>query len=162
MTTARSARQAREALDRRRDSLGPVSRYAIPQRGWVRAIRDALGMSAADLAERMGVTGASVRALEKSEVSGGARLSSLRRAAAAMDCTFVYAFIPNQGLENTVREQASRILAVRDGRVRQTMLLEDQAGEALPSAREEQLQAIVDSRGLWSAKRTEDVTDPHA
>lgn len=153
MTTARSTKQAREAMDRRRESLGPASRYAIPQRGWVRAIRDALGMPAADLGHRMGVSGATVRALEKSEVNGGARLSSLRRAAAAMDCTFVYAFIPNQGLENTVREQANRILGAHEDRVRQTMLLEDQAGEVLPSAREEQLQAIIDSRRLWAAER---------
>ena len=110
-------------------------------------------MPAADLARRMGVTGSTVRALEKSEVSGGIRLSSLRRAAEAMDCTFVYTFLPNQGLENTVRERAASVLAAQESRIRQTMLLEDQAGCVLSSAREAQLKDIIVARGLWSVER---------
>ena len=153
MGSATKARQAREALDQRLDPLRPVTRYAVPHRGWIRAIRDALGMPAADLARRMGVTGSTVRALEKSEVSGGIRLSSLRRAAEAMDCTFVYAFLPNQGLENTVRERAASVLAAQESRIRQTMLLEDQAGYVLSSAREAQLKDIIAARGLWSVER---------
>lgn len=153
MGSATKARQAREALDRRLESLRPVTRYAVPHRGWIRAIRDALGMPAVDLARRMGVTGSTVRALEKNEVSGGIRLSSLRRAAEAMDCTLVYAFLPNQGLENTVRERAASVLAAQESRIRQTMLLEDQAGHVLPSAREAQLQTIIDSGDLWSVER---------
>lgn len=153
MRSTTKARQAREALDQRLESLRPAARYAVPHRGWIRAIRDALGMPAVDLARRMGVTGATVRALEKNEVSGGIRVSSLRRAAEAMDCTLVYAFLPNQGLENTVRERAASVLAAQDSRIRQTMLLEDQAGDVLPSAREAQLQAIIDSGDLWSVER---------
>lgn len=153
MVSPNNARHAREALDQRLERLGPAARYAIPQRGWIRAIRDALGMPAVDLAERMGVTGATVRSLEKSEVSGGIRISSLRRAAEAMDCTLVYAFIPNRGLESTVRSQAHAILAEQEARVQQTMLLEEQPGDVLPSARESHLQEIIDSGGLWSAER---------
>lgn len=43
-------------------------------------------------------------------MDGGARLSSLRRAAEAMDCTLVYAFIPNSTLQQTVERQAGTIL----------------------------------------------------
>lgn len=152
MSTRKRARQAREALDRRLQPMGPVSRYAPPPRGWIRAIRDALGMPAADLARRMGVTGATVRALEKSEITGGIRLSSLRRAAEAMDCTLVYAFIPNRGLEATVREQAKKALERQAWRVHQTMLLEDQAAESLRSIEDAQLQAVIDSGALWAAE----------
>lgn len=156
MTTSDRAREAREALDRKFNSLGSVSAYAPPQRGWIRAIRDALGMPAADLAERMGVTGATVRAMEKSEASGGIRLSTLRRAAEAMDCSLVYALIPNESLEGAVRRQAQRLLEQQEGRVRQTMLLEDQLGDdALPTAWERRLQSLIDSRGLWSREHHE-------
>lgn len=107
-------------------------------------------MSAADLATRMGISGASVRSLEEKELTGGIRLDSLRRAAEAMDCSLVYAFVPNETLEATVQRQARTILDKQMGRVRQTMALESQEGETLPSFAETQLQAIIDSGRLWS------------
>ena len=150
MVSRKNARQAREALDRRLVALGPVSRFAVPRLGWIRAIRDALGMTAADLAARMGISGASVRAMEETEVSGGIRLSTLRRAAEAMNCTLVYAFVPNESLERTVVQQARWVLREQMSRSRQTMALEDQASEMASSAVETQLQAIMDSGRLWS------------
>lgn len=152
MASRKNARQAREVLDRRLTPLGPASRFAVPRLGWIRAIRDALGMTAADLATRMGISGASVRAMEDTEVTGGIRLSTLRRAAEAMDCTLVYAFIPNESLQRTVEQQARRVLQEQMGRSRQTMALEDQASEMAPSAVEAQLQAILDSGRLWSRR----------
>jgi predicted DNA-binding mobile mystery protein A len=150
MATPANAKRAREALDQRLGALGPASRYAPPRAGWVRAIRDALGMTAADLAARMGVTGPAVRSLEKKEMDGGTRLSSLRRAAEAMDCTFVYAFIPNSTLQQTVERQAGTILEGQTRRVRQTMALEAQEGEPTPSSMRTQLEALIGSGRLWS------------
>jgi predicted DNA-binding mobile mystery protein A len=150
MTARRDAQQAREALDSRLAALGPASRYAVPRLGWIRAVRDALGMTAADLAARMGVTGASVRSMEATELAGGIRLSSLRRAAEAMDCTLVYAFVPNESLAHTVEQQARLVLQRRVSRTSQTMALEDQDSGLLASALEKQLRTIVDSPGLWS------------
>jgi predicted DNA-binding mobile mystery protein A len=149
MATRQAARKAREVLDRRLVEIGPASRYAAPRLGWIRAVRDALGMSAADLATRMGISGASVRSLEDKEMSGGIRLSSLRRAAEAMDCALVYAFIPNESLEQTVRRQAARVLEQQMGRVSQTMALEAQESDVLPSSLEARLQTIIDSGSLW-------------
>jgi len=98
----------------------------------------------------MSISGASVRSLEEKEKTGGIRLSSLRRAAEAMDCTLVYAFIPNTSLEETVQRQARTVLDQQMGRVHQTMALEAQEGEVLPSSLEAQLQAVMDSGRLWS------------
>ena len=108
-------------------------------------------MTAAELAARMGITGASVRAMEATEITGGIRLSTLRRAAEAMDCTLVYAFIPNESLEHTVQQQARVVLGEHMRRSRQTMALEDQATELTSSAIETQLQAVLDSGRLWSS-----------
>ena len=44
---------ARHRLDER---LARVPELARPNKGWIRALRDALGMSSADLARRMGVS----------------------------------------------------------------------------------------------------------
>jgi predicted DNA-binding mobile mystery protein A len=152
MATPTEAKRAREALDQRLVPLGPPSRYAPPRLGWVRGIRDALGMTAADLAARMGVTGPAVRSLENKEMDGGARLSSLRRAAEAMDCTFVYAFIPNSTLQQTVERQAGMILEKQTRRVHQTMALEAQEGEPTPSSVRTQLEVLIGSGRLWSAR----------
>lgn len=152
MATPADAKRAREALDQRLVPLGPPSRYAPPRLGWVRAIRDALGMTAADLAARMGVTGPAVRSLENKEMDEGARLSSLRRAAEAMGCTLVYAFIPNSSLQQTVERQAGRILEDQMKRVHQTMALEAQEGEALSASVRAQLEALIDSGRLWSER----------
>lgn len=152
MASRSGMKQARETLDRRLATIQPATRYEPPRLGWIRAIRDSLGMSAADLATRMGISGASVRSLEQKEMSGGIRLSSLQRAAQAMDCTLVYAFIPNTTLEATVRRQAQRVLDEQIGRTRQTMALEAQEGEMRSSAVDAQLQAIIDSARLWSGR----------
>lgn len=152
MATSNNAKRAREALDQRLAPLGPPSRYTPPRLGWVRAIRDALGMTAAELASRMGITGPAVRALEKTELDGGARLSSLRRAAEAMDCTLVYAFIPNTSLQQTVERQAESILDEQMKRVPQTMALEAQEGETLSASARTQLEALIDSGRFWSRK----------
>jgi predicted DNA-binding mobile mystery protein A len=109
-------------------------------------------MSAADLAARMGISGASVRSLEEKEMTGGIRLSSLQRAAEAMDCTLVYSFIPNTSLEATVRRQAQRVLDEQIGRTRQTKALEAQEGDRRSSAIDVQLQAIIGSARLWSGR----------
>ena len=107
-------------------------------------------MTAAELAARMGVTGPAVRSLENKEMDGGARLSSLRRAADAMDCTLVYAFIPNSTLQQTVERQAGTILEKHMKRVHQTMALEAQDGEPVPSSVRTQLEALIGSGRLWS------------
>jgi predicted DNA-binding mobile mystery protein A len=107
-------------------------------------------MSAKDLATRLGVTGYAVRSMEDGERTGGIRMDSLRRAAEAMDCTLVYAFIPNGSLEETVQRQARWILDEQVGRARQTMALEAQEAELSPSSLDAQLNAIVDSGRIWS------------
>jgi predicted DNA-binding mobile mystery protein A len=152
MSSAENKARAREALDDRLSALGPASSYATPRLGWVRAIRDALGMTAAQLAARMGVTAPAVRSLEKNEIEGGARLSSLRRAAEAMDCTLVYAFIPSASLQETVERQAAAVLGEQLSRVHQTMTLEAQGGEPLPASVRVQLEALISSGRLWSAE----------
>jgi predicted DNA-binding mobile mystery protein A len=83
-------------------------------------------------------------------MSGGIRLSSLQRAADAMDCALVYAFVPKSSLEQTVQRQAQSVLNQQMKRVRQTMALEAQESDAPPWALESELQAIIESGRLWS------------
>lgn len=118
----RYRRLSRQILDNRLLGLGPIGRYAVPNRGWVQTVRESLGMSATELADLMGVTEGAVRSVERNERSGTLRLESLRRAASAMDCTAVVALIPNHSLEYTVR---LRRVSKRRHEVRPGDLLEE-------------------------------------
>ena len=129
MKRATLAAQSRSHLDERFKSLEPVSRYTPPARGWIKAIREALGMTTAQLATRLGVKQPSVVALEQSEARGTIELATLRRVAAAFDCTVIYALVPNKPLEAIVRDKARTFARRRRGPVEHTMLLEDQKVE---------------------------------
>src|SRR5271155_4993779 len=125
MDKARSAAEARRHLDERFEKLRPAKRYATPVRGWIKAIREALGMTTGQLAKRLDVKQPSVVALEHSEANGTIELATLRRVAGALDCTLVYALIPNKSLEAAVRDRARAFERRRRGPVEHSMLLED-------------------------------------
>jgi predicted DNA-binding mobile mystery protein A len=126
MKKPRLAARSRSHLDKRFRELGPVTRYASPVRGWIKAIRGALGMSTAQLAKRLGVKQPSVVALEQSEAKGTMELATLRRVAEALDCTLVYALLPNKPLEAIVRDRARTFARRRLEPVEHSMLLEGQ------------------------------------
>ncbi len=126
MKTPRLTAQARARLDERFKEIGTSERYSQPVRGWVKAIREALGMSTAQLARRLGVKQPSVVAIEQSEAKGTIELATLRRVAAALDCTLVYALVPNKPLEQTMRERARLFARRRLDPIEHSMMLEDQ------------------------------------
>jgi predicted DNA-binding mobile mystery protein A len=126
MNKSRLAAQSRSSLDERFRELGPTTRYSTPVRGWIKAVREALGMTTGQLAQRLGVRQPSVVAAEQSEAKGTIELATLRRVAEALDCTLVYALVPNKPLEAAVRDRARVFLRDRQASVEHSMLLEDQ------------------------------------
>ena len=147
---AQTSELARAVLDERLVALRDVVPLA-PPRGWIRAIREALGMTLPDLGRRLDVTKQAVLQMETSEADGSIRVATLRRAAEALDCTLVYALVPNGSLAETV-DQRARTVATRDvERAQHTMLLEAQAGGTEDRERlvEEFAEQVKDSRDLW-------------
>ena len=126
MKRAGLAAKSRSNLDKRFKKIGAVTRFATPVRGWIKAVREALGMSTSQLAKRLNVKQPSVIALEQSEAKGTIELGTLRRVAKALDCTLVYAFVPNKPLEAIVRDKARAFVRRRREPVEHSMALEDQ------------------------------------
>jgi predicted DNA-binding mobile mystery protein A len=120
------ARQSRRQLDRRFRNIRSSSPYATPVRGWIKAIREALGMSTTQLAQRLKIKQPSLVQLEQSEAKGTMELRTLRRVAEALDCTVVYALVPNKPLETMVRDRARAFARKRREYVEHSMLLENQ------------------------------------
>jgi predicted DNA-binding mobile mystery protein A len=116
----------REQLDKTFEQLAKVKVLQPPVKGWLRSIREALGMSGKQLGERVGVSQPRVVQMEKDEISGAVTLKTMRQVAEAMDCVFVYAVVPRTSLEETLRQQAKKVAENRLSRTSHTMLLEDQ------------------------------------
>jgi len=114
-------------LDSRFAALRPLLKSQRPPKGWLRAIRDALGMTTKQLGRRLGVSQPRIVELEQSEVSGSVTLHTLQRAAEALGCRLVYALVPERPLAETVRERAELVAEQRQASVEHTMRLEGQS-----------------------------------
>ncbi len=110
LKSANSRRLAVGRLDEYFQTLKAESGLSqqAPQRGWIRAIREALGMSAAQLAKRLGVSRGALYKLEEREASRSIGLKQLDRAANAMDCDVFYAMVPRDTLEQSIRSQSRK------------------------------------------------------
>ena len=97
-----------------------------PGQGWARTVREALGMSLRQLAERTGLSKTAVHSAESNESKGTIRLDSLRKLAEAMDCDLVYAMVPRDSLSNILERQAEHLAASLVARVSESMELEAQ------------------------------------
>lgn len=96
-------RQYRENVDKVSSQLqGAV----VPPEGWIRTVRNALGMSAAALARRLGKTRALVSNAEKAELAGGVTLKTMQSMAEAMNCQFIYAIVPNKSVGDILKARA--------------------------------------------------------
>jgi predicted DNA-binding mobile mystery protein A len=145
----RSSPTDRSLLDRRFSgwrSPGPP-----PPSGWIRAIREALGMPRDELARRLRITKQGVAKLESSEADGTIGLDTLRRAAEALDCTLVYALVPRTSLETIVEERAREVARREVTEVEHTMVLEDQRPATADSERlvDELAERLKESARLW-------------
>jgi predicted DNA-binding mobile mystery protein A len=127
MQPSERAAQARRELDRKFRAADLESIQARPHSGWIRAIREALMMSQAVLARRLEVSPIAVGKLERAELHGGITIGKLAEVAAAMQCTLVYAIVPDSTLEQTVLNQARATAAETSRYTARTMELEDQA-----------------------------------
>ena len=161
MTRTQKAAQARRELDRRFSTSDAASLRVRPHAGWIKAIRTALGMSQRDLAARMRVSQAAVDYLESAEADHRITLGKLAKVAAAMDCTVVYALVPNSSLEETVQHQARKVAEARLGYVAGTMGLEDQAvsGERREAHLDVYAQDLIAASEIWRSDRATEQTD---
>jgi len=104
-----------------------LQKVAPPPTGWIKAIRNAIGMSMLQLGNRLSITKQSVQDMENREKDGSVTIKALREAARALDMQLVYGFVPNDGslellIERKAKELATQIVL----RTSNTMKLEDQ------------------------------------
>jgi predicted DNA-binding mobile mystery protein A len=142
--------RARDRLDKKFEALRPLDRFAMPPKGWIRAIRDAIGMTGAQLGRRVGNSPQGIVGLERSEAAGTIQLNTLRRAAEAMECVLVYAIIPKTSLADMVNSRAREIARRALQRVSHSMALEDQQVDRDMELRiQTYIETALRDRDLW-------------
>jgi predicted DNA-binding mobile mystery protein A len=122
---------------------------ARPQRGWIRAIREATGIPLRHLCQHLHKSIPLVSHLEKSEADYRITLASLRDAADALGCELVYALVPKSGSVRALAEGPARTRAAANVHaVEHSMALEDQAVGGVAEKIEEETRRILAGTGI--------------
>lgn len=154
MQPSERSAQARREIDRRFSQVDLTAVKSRPKSGWIRAIRGALAMSQQALGMRLGISRASIAKLEQAELVGGITIAKLTEVARALDCTLVYALVPNISLEDTIQRQARQIVTEQLSYAATSMALEDQDIDA--ERRDEyltnQIREIIRQNRIWSKR----------
>lgn len=137
-------------VNRRTKTLRRMVKEATVRPGWIAYMRRSLNMTLKQLASRAGLSLPTIAQAERGEAAGRATLSTLKKMAQAMDCEFIYAFVPRADIEEIMRqaarEKAKRTLATANVH----MTLEDQRVEQSFKERVERLaQKLFEKGDVW-------------
>ena len=123
---------------------------AFPPNGWIKEIRQALGIRSRQLAERIGISQATLAKIEKGEVKKTVSLKTLDKIAEALDCRMVYAFVPKKSFQILVQDTAHKSAERIVKRVSHSMDLEKQG--LSQKKREEKIKTMADEMALTLSK----------
>lgn len=143
-----------EQLDKKFNKFSALNESDIPHKGWIHAIRTAMNMSLAQLANRLNKTVPTVKEIEEREETKSITLNKLMEVAEVLGFRFVYGFIPkDSSLENMIEKRANEIAHKIVMRTSHTMKLEDQENrqERLDKAISDRVEIIKQEmpRYLW-------------
>jgi predicted DNA-binding mobile mystery protein A len=113
-------------LDKQLSNIKHALSFTRPVYGWIKTLRNALGMTSSQFAKRMGITQARASAIEKGEIEDSLTLKTVKEAAEALNCRFVYFLLPEKKLEEIVKDQAVRFVKNNTKSVAHSMTLENQ------------------------------------
>lgn len=116
-----------QQLNRKLLSFATLGRIAVPASGWIKAIRNTLGMSMQQLANKLSISKQGVLDIEKREADGSITIKSLRELGRVLEMELVYGFVPKDGsLDAMIEKKANELATKIVLRTSNTMELEDQ------------------------------------
>lgn len=143
-----------QQLNQKMQYLAVLRKVSHPQRGWIHAIRFALGMSGAQLGKKLSISRQGVQDMEARESEGSISVKTLREAARALNMELVYGFIPiDDTIDALIERRAKEIASEIVLRSSVTMQLEGQgvSQERIQKAIQESADEIKRElpRALW-------------
>jgi predicted DNA-binding mobile mystery protein A len=121
--------------------------------GWIKTLRTALGMSATQLARRLGVTKQAIGNMERGERAGTLSLTTYHKVAETLGCHLKVVLVPKKPLETIVQEQARQVATRLVKQTSHQMHLEAQ--ETTPSFQKAQIEEMTQelirshSKKIW-------------
>lgn len=131
-----------EQLEQSIAPFRPAFNNQVPNGGWVRAIREAFGMTNVQLAKRLGRRPQTVEEMQQYEAAGTIKLQTLRALAEALECRLVYALVPKAPIEQVLRDRARVVALQQFTNVAHSMNLEDQG--VTPNEEESELKRLIE------------------
>ncbi|MFV0289390.1 MAG: mobile mystery protein A [Mangrovibacterium sp.] len=132
-----------EQLDRKLQGFYPSSNIVPPPTGWIRNIRQALGISLQQLADKLSISKQAIQGIETRERDGNISIRNLNEVASALDMKVVYAVVPKSGTLEELIERKARELAMQIvSRTSNSMKLEDQENS------KERIDKAIDERTI--------------
>jgi predicted DNA-binding mobile mystery protein A len=156
-TNKKDLSNQRQVIEKKIRPWVPLRGDRVPQSGWVKAVRGALGINTRQLADHLGVDHSAVLRLEERESQGKATLDLVDKVARAMDCKLVYAIVPNEPyttLEEILDQKTRQLAQDIVQNVEHSMQLESQGTDAADQAKQIErlaydLKLKMDSR-IWN------------
>ena len=104
-----------------------IHTFILPKNGWIKPIRNVLGITKSQLAKKMNVTAQRLGVIEKGEREQTIKIRTLEKVAKALNCNLFYCFIPNQkSFERLLEDKVDSYVKKRLKLVQRTMELEGQ------------------------------------
>ena len=97
---------------------------ARPQQGWLKTIREILGMTTTQLAKKLEISQPRIIAMEKNERN--VKISTMERIADMLNCDFTYTFVPRENIDDIIYNQAKKKAQKILDKVNKNMRLENQ------------------------------------
>lgn len=139
----------RRIIDEQQPSLGALRERPAPTHGWIATIRFALGVSQRVLGGRLAMSKQRLSQLEQREREGTIQLNQLQNVAEHLGCDLIYALVPREPLEKTVRRQARKVASIHLSAVQRTMQLEGQETPLTEERIRDYIDRHIDEKGLW-------------
>jgi predicted DNA-binding mobile mystery protein A len=118
----------RQQLNSKMLGYAALNQVPNPPIGWIKAIRNALGMTMQQLGNKLNISKQAVHDIEKREMEGSITIKSLREIARVMDMQLVYGFVPVDGtLDALIEKRAKQLATEIVMRSANTMKLENQS-----------------------------------
>jgi predicted DNA-binding mobile mystery protein A len=118
-----------------------------PSGGWIASVREALGLTLAEVGRHLRAPRQTVQKFERAEATDRITLGTLRRVADAMGCDLIYALVPKSGSFAELAAHPTRERASRDVKsVVHTMALEDQKPENANQLIEDEVQRRLNGK----------------
>jgi predicted DNA-binding mobile mystery protein A len=143
-----------EQVQRGLEGFSSLAKRSAPKNGWIRTIREALGISTAFLGKRLGCSRTNITLMEQRETTGNITLKSLEEIAQALNCKLVYGFVPIEPLEDVMEKQARAVAKKQIELVNHSMKLEQQglSSNQLQQQEDELVEELLSGnpKKLWS------------